>query len=260
MDSRVGNKSSKRTAACVLMQTLSYEEGAPMPISCLAGCNFSPTRLQLRQRVHMAHFTRNLLLLLLPVVTDSFHTVLHHCNSLGQLHAEPEDLVSAAAKLRDEADALEKEMAKTRPTLSSAPIPAPIVEHTELAGSRWVLNMDVSSGGRSLKPPPLTLELLRDGYTHIVSSKSEASIISKVWGWDVEDDDGTNPDLKRPGLKLDVLLFSADVSQDSFPLLPEVMQEEVRARDFFQRQKTDIIFNAVNFTFSVRLASLVAVR
>ena len=163
-----------------------------------------------------------------------------------------EALKAAAAKLRDEAESIEKTLGP-RKAAETSPV---AVEYADMAGSRWRIKMEVNYEGFGFSTP-LDVLFLEDGYSEM---SSPSKLIMKVWGWDVEADDGTNEALENGG-DLDVLLFSADVDPGSFSLLPPAIATEFQkssgpGRVYFTAvlSTTDGILKFLKGTLTVKIA------
>ena len=104
-----------------------------------------------------------------------------------QLSSSADDYLEQAKKLREEAASLESSRPPPPPpssTSSSSPAAAPIIN---LKDSAWTLQFTLNLPNTLYTSSSTELTFLADGYT-----TSDSSIFSKVWGWDLEDDDGSS--------------------------------------------------------------------
>jgi hypothetical protein len=147
-------------------------------------------------------------------------------------------LKARAAKLREEAELLELEAKQRRiagtgtkrpEAATLAPEPA---QCTAIANSVWQLSYRFSDRpeprpdednlqtglqqARKFYSGKLTLKFRSDGYTDIISqeslgSSSDAAIVTKVWGWDLDKSNEDNKkDSAAANAEKEFLLFSAD--------------------------------------------------
>ena len=166
---------------------------------------------------------------------------------------EVEALRAEAAILRDEARSMEQMQKK-----EEAPpvVDAPVAEYSKISGSRWRVEPKVDYEGCILSLKPVDLHFLEDGYSDLTS---ESDAITKIWGWDVESDDGTNAKL---GKDLHILLFSADVDEGSFSMFPTAIATEFQkskggpGRVYFTAvlSATDGVYSCLKGTLTVKVA------
>ncbi|GMH67356.1 hypothetical protein TrST_g2050 [Triparma strigata] len=153
-----------------------------------------------------------IILVALAFVSSSALVVFPRVRSSIRLSSSADDYLEQAKKLREEAASLESSRPPPPPpssTSSSSPAAAPIIN---LKDSAWTLQFTLNLPNTLYTSSSTELTFLADGYT-----TSDSSIFSKVWGWDLEDDDGTSTaeGIKPESEDVSVLLFSADAAKES---------------------------------------------
>ena len=177
---------------------------------------------------------------LVPPAARRHASSSHHL----QQQSSPEELLEQAARLRQEAEAMESSIDRKEVDRPSVP-----PKYSSMDDSVWTLNYRFRLTPDEETTPSLggkvVLRFRPDGYTDVLEASAlDGHRVAKVWGWDVEyatDDDK------------DYLLFSMDVqlpgessTQRFYFQARYVLDSEVELQEGTVTVKQDVVKSAPN--------------